>query len=555
MKHQIPAVLAALLLAVGAGYWLGKGKVPEGTHRAGAGDTAIASAPAAASAPTATPARKLLYYRNPMGLPDTSPVPKKDPMGMDYIPVYEGAEEPASAAGQIVVSTEKVQKLGVRSEPAAMRALGQVVRAAGRIEVDERRVFAVAPKFEGWVERLHVNATGQPVAKGQPLFEVYSPELVSAQREYSITSQGALALKDAGPEAQAGMRQLAESSLLRLKNWDISDEQVAALARTGEARRTITFRSPVSGIVTEKKALQGMRFMPGETLYQIADLSSVWVVADVFEQDIALVRPGARASVKINAYPDRLFQATITYIYPTMKAETRTVPVRLELANPGGLLKPAMYAQVELTVSGAGKSLSIPTSAVIDSGTRQIALVQLAEGRFEPRELKLGARSDTHVQVLSGISEGENVVVAANFLIDAESNLRAAVGGFGHSSHGSAAKPGAGEPASGPASAPGDAKSATIGHQAVGTLVSVDAKAGTASVKHGPIASLKWPAMTMDFALANPALVAGVKPGTSISFEIVERKPGEWVITRLTPNPAANDAPARPSKDGEHSGH
>jgi len=268
-------------------------------------------------------------------LPDTSPVPKKDPMGMDYIAVYEGEqdEEPASA-NQIKISTEKVQKLGVRTEVAQLRVLDKVVRAAGRIEPDERRIYAISPKFEGYVERLHVNVTGQPVGKGQPLFEVYSPELVSAQREYSIAAQGVESLKDAGGQARDGMKQLADSSLLRLKNWDISEEQVKALAKSGEARRTLTFRSPVAGIVTEKKALQGMRFMPGEALYQVADLSAVWVVADVFEQDIGQVKTGAKAKVKINAYPDKVFEGTITYVYPTLKAETRTVPVRVELPNP-----------------------------------------------------------------------------------------------------------------------------------------------------------------------------------------------------------------------------
>ena len=235
----------------------------------------------------------------------------------------------------------------------------------------------------------------------------------------------------AGGEAQAGMKQLAESSLARLRNWDLSPEQIAALVKTGEAKRTITFRSPVSGIVTEKKALQGMRFMPGEALYQVTDLSSVWVLADVFEQDIGLVKTGAKASVKINAYPDKTFDGKITYVYPTLKAETRTVPVRIELANPGQLLKPAMFSQVELQVGAKAPVLTVPDSAVIDSGTRRIVLVQLKEGRFEPREVKLGARSDNYVEVREGVKEGEQVVVAANFLIDAESNLKAAIGGLG----------------------------------------------------------------------------------------------------------------------------
>ena len=538
-------VAVVVLAAAGAGYWFGStGKVPEGTQRAGAGGTANV---AATSGPAAAVKKepKLLYYRNPMGLPDTSPTPKKDPMGMDYVAVYEGApdEEPASA-NQVRISTEKVQKLGVRTEPAGLRALDRIVRAAGRIEPDERRTYAISPKFEGYVERLHVNATGQPVSKGQPLFEVYSPELVSAQREYAIAAQGVESLKAAGGETQNSMRQLADSSLLRLKNWDISEEQIKTLAKSGETRRTLTFRSPVAGIVTEKKALQGMRFMPGEALYLVADLSAVWVIADVFEQDIGLLKVGAGATVKINAYPDKVFKGAITYVYPTLKAETRTIPVRVELANPGQLLKPGMFAQVEIAVAAKGPVVAVPVSAVIDSGTRRIVLVQKAEGRYEPREVKLGARSDTYVEVMEGVKDGEPVVVAANFLIDAESNLKAALGGFA-------------APAGSAPSAAGTGGKSSVSHQASGTLDAIDAKAGSVTVTHGPVASLKWPGMTMDFVLANPALTEKLKPGSAISIEFVERKPGEWVITRMEPATATKPVTqsAAPAVSDPHKGH
>jgi RND family efflux transporter MFP subunit len=429
-------VAIAVLGAVGAAsYWLGT-RAPSAAH---------VGAAVAASAAVATQQRKLLYYRNPMGLADTSPTPKKDPMGMDYVPVFDGEDSDAGAgpasAGQIRINTEKVQKLGVRTEAAAMRLLGKTVRASGRIEPDERRLVTISPKFEGYIERLHVNVTGQAVSKGQPLFEVYSPELVSAQREYAIAVQGMQAMKDAGPDAQASMKQLAESSLVRLRNWDFSSEQVAALVGSGQVSRTITFRSPVSGLITEKKAIQGMRFMPGDALYQVTDLSAVWVVADVFEQDIGLVKTGALAKVSINAYPNERFEGRITFIYHTLKPETRTVAVRVELANPRQLLKPAMFAQVELAVGGKAPVLAVPDSAVIDSGTRRIVLVQVQEGRFEPREVELGARAENYAEVIKGVQAGEQVVVAANFLIDAESNLKAAVGGLGgHAGHGTAAK-------------------------------------------------------------------------------------------------------------------
>ena len=447
---------------------------------------------------------------------------------MDYIPVYEGAaDEEAAAPGQVVISTQKVQKLGVRVEAAQRRTLDKSVRAAGRIEPDERRLTTIAPKFEGYVERLFVNVTGQAIGKGQPLFEAFSPELVSAQREYAIAAQGVAALKDADSQAQAGMQQLAQSSLLRLKNWDISDEQIKALSRTGATQRTLTFRSPASGIVMEKKAVQGMRFMPGEMLYQVADLSRVWVIADVFEQDLALVKNGAKAQVSINAYPDKVFTGTVTYVYPTLKAETRTAPVRVELDNPGLLIKPGMFAQVELQVAAKAQGVTVPVSAVIDSGTRQIVLVQLKEGRYEPRAVKLGARSDSYIEVLSGVQEGEQVVVSANFLIDAESNLKAAISGF-------ASAPAASASAA-PVAAPEAAAAKGAGHHAEGKVEDIDSASGTISIAHGAIASLKWPAMTMEFKVANVALLKGLKPGVKVAVEFVERAPGEWVITSVKP--------------------
>lgn len=503
-------------LAAGGGYWLG-------TRGAAApADSAEASA-ASKTAAGGQPEKKLLYYRNPMGLPDTSPTPKKDPMGMDYIAVYAGgADEEPLAANQVKISTDKVQKLGVRTEAAQLRTLDRLVRASGRIEPDERRVYAISPKFEGYVERLHVNVTGQAVGKGQALFEVYSPELVSAQREYAIAVQGVGNLKDAGGQAQAGMQQLADASLQRLRNWDISGAQIKALTESGATTRTLTFRSPVSGVVMEKKALQGMRFMPGEALYQIADLSSVWVIADVFEQDIGMVKNGAKATVNINAYPGKTFSGRVSYVYPTLTAETRTVPVRVELANPGGLLKPGMFAQVELPVGAKGQVVTVPVSAVIDSGTRQIVLIDQGAGRFESREVKLGARSDTYVEVLDGVDDGEPVVVAANFLIDAESNLQAALGGLG-------------SPPDATSAAPATSAAKTVGHQTTGTVEDVDRQDGSVSMSHAPVPSLKWPAMTMEFKAANPALLQALKPGAKVDFEFVERAPGEWVITSVKP--------------------
>ena len=495
LSKQITAAL--LLLAVAAtAYWFGT------QHSAGVQATSGKDAE-----------RKVLYYRNPMGLADTSPVPKKDAMGMDYVAVYAGEEQATSA---INISIDKVQKLGVKSEAATLRELNSTLRVTGRIEIDERRSYTIAPKFEGWVERLHVNTTGQLVAKGQALFDVYSPELVSAQREQSLAAQGLAAMKDADENAKRSMQRLAEASAARLKNWDVSDAKLNG--------NRITYLAKEAGIVLEKKAVQGMRFMPGEVLYQIADLSSVWVVADVPEQDIGQLRLGSTAQIKVDAYPERTFDGKVDFIYPTLNSATRTVQVRMQVANPKALLKPAMFANATIAVGKGSKVLTVPTSAVIDSGTRQIVLVRLAEGLFEPRSVTLGSRSNDYVEVLNGVAQSEQVVTSANFLIDSESNLKAALGGLGgnaaedHSAHSTKNQP--------------KNNANAVGHQAQGVLEAINDD-DTVSITHEPIKSLGWPSMTMDFALANAALVAGIQPSSKISFEIVERDKGEWVITKL----------------------
>ena len=490
-------LVLALALAAGAGYWFG--------HR-GAG-----LAPVATSVPvdTGKVERKVLYYRNPMGLPDTSPVPKKDSMGMDYIAVYEGEESDAGSG--IKLSEARVQKLGVRSVAVERRAVDAVVRAAGRVEIDERRLATITPKFEGYVERLFVNATGQVVARGAPLLEAYSPELLATQREYAIAAQALERMQGGDETTRAGIRQLAESALARLRNWDVSDEDIARLAAGGEPRRTLTMRAPAGGVVLERKAVQGMRFMPGEMLFQLADLSGVWLIAEVPEQDLGRVRTGLMARARFDAWPGEQFEGRVTYIYPTLKAETRTAQVRVELANPRGRLLPAMYAQVEIAAAGR-EQLLVPNSAVIDNGTRRVVLVDLGEGRFEPRDVRLGSRGDEFSEVLEGVKAGERVVSSATFLLDSEANLKAALGAL---------------------TGGADTKKAT--HSALGTLDDIDAKTGRLLITHEPVASLNWPQMTMEFVPANESLARQLKPGAAIRFDFVERKPGEWVITKLEP--------------------
>ena len=519
-KSSLIAIVIVAAAAAAGGYWIGTRHAPAPASTVVAAPNAAPDAAKPGTDPGAKPARKLLYSRNPMGLPDTSPMPKKDSMGMDYLPVYEGEDEPASG---VKISTEKLQKIGVRTAKVERRTLDAVVRATGRVEVDERRVMTVTAKYEGYIEKLMVNATGQSVTRGQPLFEAYSPDLLAAQREYAVAMQGVAKLKDADAQTQAGMKQLAESALARLRNWDVTADDVAQLQAVGATKRTPSFKAPATGIVMERKATQGMRFMPGEMLFQIADLSSVWVIADVFEQDIGRVRVGQTARVQLDAYPGQTLSGRVSYIYPTLKAETRAAQVRIELTNPAGRLKPAMYARVEIP-TGGGAVLAVPASAVIDSGARRVVLIDLGGGRFEPRDVELGARGDDFVAILKGVKEGEIVVVSANFLIDSESNLKAALGGL------------TAAPASAPASAP--SASGKV-HTAVGSIDAVDAKDGTLLISHEPIASLKWPKMTMEFKPSNDAIVAAAKaakavnPGAKVSFEFVERKPGEWVVTKI----------------------
>ncbi|HET7061337.1 MAG TPA: efflux RND transporter periplasmic adaptor subunit [Nitrosospira sp.] len=535
--------IAVLGMALGSGYWLGT----HAPHK-DAGVTGVSS--------LATPSEaekmgkkgsqvekggkddkggkdgrgKILYYRHPMGQPDTSPVPRKDSMGMDYLPVYEG-EEAALETPLVTITPEKIQKLGVKTELAATRQLVRTVRAVATIQADERRLHTVTPKFEGWIQTLYVNTTGQTVRKGQPLMEVYSPELDSAQHEYLIAKRGLEAVDEGTSEVKAGMHRLAESALQRLRNWDIAEIDLRALEEKGEIKRYLVLRSRTNGVITEKPATQGIRFMPGDVLYKIADLSSVWVLADVFEQDLAMLRLGQAATIRIDAYAGRGFNGKVTFIYPTIAPETRTAKVRIELPNPSGVLKPAMFGAVEFaTPHGKDKVLAIPESSVLDTGTRQLVLIARGEGRFEPRTVKLGFHADRYVEVLEGLAAGEAVVVSANFLIDAESNLKAAMTAFSPPALAPANHPTA--PFNASADTPG---LASAGHRGTGRVEAVDWTRATVTINHEPIASLGWPAMNMSFRVSDPSLLNSLKPGQQVDFEIVEKPPGEYIVTRIRP--------------------
>ncbi|MFA5983790.1 MAG: efflux RND transporter periplasmic adaptor subunit [Methylococcaceae bacterium] len=377
---------------------------------------------------TVSQSGKVLYYRHPMGAADISSVPKKDEMGMDYLPVF--ADE-ANTAGQIIISPEKIQKLGVKTAITAKRTLTYSIRAQGGVEVDERRIHAIAPKFGGWIQRLHVNTSGQSVSRGQPLLEIYSPELISAQQEYLIAKQGLQAMQQASAQARETEARLADNALQRLHYWDIADAQLKRLQNQEKILETLPLLSPVNGVVLAKPAIEGMRFVPGEVLFRIVDLSTVWLIAEVFEQDSGLVYPGLAIQVLIDAYPGKPFSGKIDFIYPTVATETRTVKVRIELPNNSGLLKPGLYGKVTIATQPTKPfRLVVPDSAVIDSGERQIVFLKRGEGRFEPRRVTLGLQADGYREISAGLQAGDEVVIRANFLIDAESNFKSALESF-----------------------------------------------------------------------------------------------------------------------------
>ncbi len=423
-RKQIISIAMFAGLALVAGYWWG--------HSAG-----IRGDEPAAETGTGGQPRRILYYRNPMGHDDTSPVPKKDAMGMEYVPVYA---DDAQAGPQVRISPSRLQTLGVQTELSASRAMAHTIRAVGTIEASERGLYTVSPKFEGWITTLYVNTTGATVRRGEPLLAAYSPELVTAQEEYRIAAEALKSMGDASPEARAGMQALVDGGLQRLRNWDIANTDLADLKAGGAIRQSLPLRSPADGVVIEMMARAGMRLMPGAPLFQIADLSNVWIVASVFEQDLGLLRPGQSAAVSVTAYPGRTFTGEVTFVYPTIEPETRTARIRIELPNEAGLLKPDLYGTVEIGAGENVAAVAIPESAVLDSGTRQAVLIDLGGGVFEPRQVELGLRGDGYVEVLKGLAAGQRVVVNGNFLIDAESNLKAAFGSLGGHAHGEAAQ-------------------------------------------------------------------------------------------------------------------
>jgi Cu(I)/Ag(I) efflux system membrane fusion protein len=362
--------------------------------------------------------RKILYYRNPMGLADTSPVPKKDPMGMDYVPVYEGEDHDD---GSVKLSPGKIQRTGVKAEPVERRTIRVAVKAPGTIQLDERRVSVIAMRAESFVQEVADVTTGTRVKVGQPLMEIYSSAIAAAAAEYLATINS---------RTVGGNELYGRGSRQRLTNLDVPEPVITSMEKSRVAPVTVVWSAPRDGIVLERNAIEGMRANPGDVLFRIADISVVWALADVAERDLGSIAVGQPITIHARSFPGRTFSGTIAVIYPQVNRDTRTARVRIELANADFTLLPDMYVDADIDTADPAPVLAVPDSSVLDTGSRQAVLVDKGEGRYEPRQVKLGRRGGGYIEVRDGLAEGEAVVTSANFLIDAESNLKAALKSF-----------------------------------------------------------------------------------------------------------------------------
>jgi Cu(I)/Ag(I) efflux system membrane fusion protein/cobalt-zinc-cadmium efflux system membrane fusion protein len=373
--------------------------------------------------------KKIKYWVSPMDPTYIRDEPGKSPMGMDLVPVYEEEGEEKEPASTIRLDPVTMQNMGVRLGRVQRKPLTKHIRTVGNVTYDETKIYSVNIKFSGWIEKLYVNFVGEDVRKGQPLFDIYSPQLVTTQDEYLLALQQYRSLSNSSYSSiREGARRLLEASRTRLHYWDLTDKQIEHLAKTGKARKILTIFSPASGIVTKKNAFEGHYVKEGEEQYSIVDLSTVWVDVDVYEYELPWVRKGMAADMELAYIPGKRFKGKVLFVYPYLETKTRTAKLRLEFPNPGYQLKPGMYANIYLKSVIAKDSLVIPQEAMIDSGVRQIVFVALGQGKFQPRDVKIGLEgNDNDYQVLEGLKEGEEIVLSAQFMFDSESRLREAI--------------------------------------------------------------------------------------------------------------------------------
>ncbi|MCZ7618931.1 MAG: efflux RND transporter periplasmic adaptor subunit [Myxococcota bacterium] len=460
LTRVAPALLAALWMAAP---WLACSESPPGS-----GSKAGDAVPAGAE-------RKVLYWKSPMDPTFISKSPGKDSMGMDLVPVYEG-EEPEGPPGTVRIDPATIQNIGVTTAVVERKRLSREIRTVGRLDYDETKVRRIAPKIGGWVEDQHVNFPGQVVRSGEPLLEIYSPELVSTQEEYLVALRYQDRLHESTlHDAVTGANDLVRAAETRLRYWNISDRQIDALRARGEITRTMVLHAPFRGIVVDRMIPEGGFLQPGQTVYTIADISTIWVYADVYEYEAPWLRVGQQATMTLAYQPGVTHRGEVTYVYPYLDKKTRTIQVRMEFPNTPGLdLKPDMWANVMLDSEVAREGIAVPLQAVIRTGQRDVAFVALEGGRFEPRDVRLGAQAGDEFEVLDGLAEGERVVTSAQFLINSESNLQSAVRKM---------MGGGGGPAA-PMEMPGESGGARQGEKAPGP--SVEDSPAPAHSGHGP---------------------------------------------------------------------
>ena len=373
--------------------------------------------------------KKIKYWTSPMDPTYISDESGKSPMGMDLVPVYEEEGEGKEPASTIRIDPVTMQNMGVRFGRVQRKALIKNIRTIGNITFDETKIFTVNTKFNGWIEKLYVNFVGEDVKMGQPLFDIYSPELVTAQEEYLLALNQYESLSNSSyARIRKGAQRLLEASRTRLRFWDLTEAQIEQIGKAGKTNKTVTVYSPATGVVTEKIAFKGHYVKAGAHQYEIVNLSTVWVDVDVYEYELPWVQKGMAAEMELSYIPGKRYRGKVLFIYPYLEPKTRTAKLRLAFTNPGYRLKPGMYADIYLKSVIATDSLVIPQEAVIDSGIRKIVFVALGEGKFQPRDVNIGLEgNDNEFQVLEGLSEGEEIVLSAQFLLDSESRLREAI--------------------------------------------------------------------------------------------------------------------------------
>ncbi|MGA2400302.1 MAG: efflux RND transporter periplasmic adaptor subunit [Syntrophobacteraceae bacterium] len=437
---------------------------------AGRGAGGMKSASSGTAEQVSAPERKqpkILYYVDPMNPSNKSAKPGKAPCGMDLVPIYE-EEQPGAGdlpAGTVKISPEKQQMIGVRTGEAAEMEISKTIHAVGVATHDETKVYHVHTKFPGWVDKVYVDFVGKLVKKGQPLLSIYSPELVATQQELLIAKKSKDILKNSEfGDIGASSESLYRATRERLKYWDISDSQINQIERQGAPLKSLTLYSALDGFVMSRDVFPGQQVTPEANLFTIANHSTMWVQAEVYEYEIPLVGPEQEASVTFPSFPGETFRGKVTYSSPEIDPKTRTLKLRIELANPGHKIVPDMYASVELKLD-YGTKLSIPQEAVLDSGATQMVFVAKEGGYFEPRKITTGPRVDDRVIVLDGLKAGEQVVTSANFLIDSESQLKSAAGGMGEAHAGHAGHGGGESPAKGEAATPVTGHGDDSGHK------------------------------------------------------------------------------------------